>query len=132
MSSTAPEAYQPFDTKKRQRVAELTAQEEKLLKEVAALKRSVPAAAAEEQARRLDEAMKRDEAAFAKRAETMAASASEGVDVALDPLDRQAGVEDRFSDAVGALTRLKSDMPAVVARMGRARDVGNYVVKESK
>ncbi|KAG5925709.1 hypothetical protein E4U53_003248 [Claviceps sorghi] len=39
-TTCAPQAYEPFDTRKRQRVAELITQEEKLLEEVAALKRS--------------------------------------------------------------------------------------------
>ncbi|OAA77326.1 hypothetical protein LEL_04149 [Akanthomyces lecanii RCEF 1005] len=43
------------------------------------------------------------------------------------PADRQEGVEERFRGAVGALGRLKRDMPSVVAKMERARVAGEYV-----
>ncbi|KAG6018145.1 hypothetical protein E4U43_007387, partial [Claviceps pusilla] len=60
-TTRAPQAYEPFDTRKRQRVADLITQEEKLLEEVASLKRSVPAQAAAEQAARVEAAIRRDE-----------------------------------------------------------------------
>ncbi|KAK3486641.1 uncharacterized protein B0T23DRAFT_230198 [Neurospora hispaniola] len=43
-------------------------------------------------------------------------------------MDRQEEIEDGFGKAVEALRRLKSQMPATVARMERARVAGGYVV----
>ena len=43
-------------------------------------------------------------------------------------MERQEGIEDGFGKAVEALRRLKSQMPATVARMERARVAGGYVV----
>ena len=42
-------------------------------------------------------------------------------------LERQAGVEERWTEAVGGLGRLKRDMPAAVAKMERARVAEGYV-----
>ncbi|KAG5984244.1 hypothetical protein E4U55_005515 [Claviceps digitariae] len=125
----APQAYEPFDTRKRQRVADLITQEEKLLEEVAALKRSVPAQAAAEQASRVEAAMRRDEELVQRRREQAARRAEEQGEgmLALERLPRQQGVEDGFRGAVEVLGRLKRDMPAVVARMERARVAGEYV-----
>lgn len=46
------------------------------------------------------------------------------------PLERQDDVERGFEAAVRGLGRLKMEMPAVVARMERARKAGEYVVTE--
>ncbi|EAA30670.1 hypothetical protein GE21DRAFT_10454 [Neurospora crassa] len=43
-------------------------------------------------------------------------------------MERQEEIEDGFAKAVEALRRLKSQMPATVARMERARVAGGYVV----
>lgn len=43
-------------------------------------------------------------------------------------LERQAGVEERFKEAVETLGRLKREMPAAVAKMERARVAGGYVM----
>ncbi|KAL0467933.1 hypothetical protein QR685DRAFT_447542 [Neurospora intermedia] len=43
-------------------------------------------------------------------------------------MERQEEIEDGFGKAVEALRRLKSQMPATVARMERARVAGGYVV----
>ncbi len=50
--------------------------------------------------------------------------------LAIAPLERQEDVEMSFGDAVRGLGRLKREMPAVVARMERARKAGEYVVTE--
>lgn len=66
------------------------------------------------------------------RAEQLADAAElqAGLDVGL--LERQDGVEDGFRRAVEGLARLKRDMPAVVAKMERARVAGEYVVTEGR
>lgn len=48
----------------------------------------------------------------------------------IPPLERQEAVEKSFENAVRGLGRLKKEMPAVVARMERARKAGEYVVTE--
>ncbi|KAI8633522.1 hypothetical protein F5Y19DRAFT_470757 [Xylariaceae sp. FL1651] len=50
--------------------------------------------------------------------------------LAIAPLERQDDVENSFEDAVRGLGRLKKEMPAVVARMERARKAGEYAVTE--
>jgi kinetochor protein Mis14/NSL1 len=52
--------------------------------------------------------------------------------LAIAPLERerQDDVEHSFENAVRGLERLKKEMPAVVARMERARKAAEYVVTE--
>lgn len=57
--------YEPFDARKRARVEELARQEEDLMREIAALKRKLPGAAAQGYTDGFWEGVKRDEAAFA-------------------------------------------------------------------
>jgi len=52
--------------------------------------------------------------------------------VGVDVLERQEGVEGEWRKAVEGLARLKRDMPAVVAKMERARVAGEYVVTEGR
>ncbi|KAI9147698.1 Kinetochore protein mis14 [Paramyrothecium foliicola] len=136
-SSSAPAApepaYEPFDTRKRRRVADLVTQEEKLLEEVAALKRSVPARAAAEQAERMTAGLKRDNDAVEERVARAGREAEASVaSMALSPLERQAVVEEDFRRTVEGLGRLKRDMPAVVAKMERAKVAGEYAITERR
>ncbi|KAF4456527.1 Kinetochore protein mis14 [Fusarium austroafricanum] len=124
-------AYEPFDTRKRRRVADLITQEEKLLEDVAALKRSVPATTAETQAEQLRDSLKRDDDLLEARKQQIIAEAAE-VELDVQPLERQEGVETGFRRAVEGLGRLKRDMPAVVAKMERARVAGEYVVTQGR
>ncbi|KAG8405796.1 hypothetical protein J3458_021728 [Metarhizium acridum] len=128
-SPATRDTYEPFDARKRQRVAELISQEEKLLEEVAALKRSVPGKAADEQAARVRDAIRHDEEMVeARRAAVIVDAGKEGGRLRVDRLERQDGVEAGFRGAVEALGRLKRDMPSVVAKMERARVAGEYVL----
>ncbi|QLI67588.1 Kinetochore protein mis14 [Metarhizium brunneum] len=128
-SPATRDTHEPFDARKRQRVAELISQEEKLLEEVAALKRSVPGKAADEQAARVRDAIRRDEETVeARRAAVAVESGKEGGSLRVDRLERQDGVEAGFRGAVEALGRLKRDMPSAVAKMERARVAGEYVL----
>ncbi|KJZ77289.1 hypothetical protein HIM_03610 [Hirsutella minnesotensis 3608] len=122
-------AYEPFDARKRRRVADLIAAEEKLLEEVAALKRAVPAVAASSHAANVRDALARDDELLRDRINRAAAAP---VRLSVPPLERQDGVEASYRGAVDALSRLKRDMPAVVAKMERARVAGEYVVTEGK
>ncbi|CCE27442.1 uncharacterized protein CPUR_00916 [Claviceps purpurea 20.1] len=132
-TTCTPQAYEPFDGRTRQRVADLITQEEKLLEEVAALKRSVPAQAAAEHAARIEAAIRRDEELVQRRREEVGRRAeeqSEGVLVlGNEKGSRQEGMEEGFRGAVEGLGMLKRDMPAVVARMERARVAGEYVAE---
>ncbi|XWW96509.1 hypothetical protein V2A60_004484 [Cordyceps javanica] len=132
-------AYEPFDADKRQRVADLVSEEERLLEQVAAMKRAVPADVAARMAAQLDAAAARDEAqlqrgldAARERRQSLHDNDDEdagknGSALLLAPLQRQEGVEEGFRGAVAALGRLKRDMPSVVAKMERARVAGEYV-----
>ncbi|KAF4981909.1 hypothetical protein FZEAL_2378 [Fusarium zealandicum] len=123
--------YEPFDTRKRRRVADLITQEEKLLEDVAAMKRSVPTTAATKQAEQLRDGLKRDDELLEARKKQAAAEAAE-IDLNVQPLERQDGVEVGFRQAVEGLGRLKREMPAVVAKMERARVAGEYVVTQGR
>ncbi|KAI0475229.1 hypothetical protein GGR56DRAFT_503704 [Xylariaceae sp. FL0804] len=191
------EAYEPFDARKRARVEELTRDEEDLLRDIAALKRGVPAAAAAAWQAAWQAGVRADDdalaaanssssgggnsngaaiasssgagagagdagpaAAGAAAAGTDGGSSSGGKnnslppprslllslslgangdgdaegenenDVGLGPLPRQADVERAHAAALRGLARLKRELPAVVARMERARGAGEYVVTE--
>ncbi|KFA79071.1 hypothetical protein S40288_08158 [Stachybotrys chartarum IBT 40288] len=134
-SRTAPvtpePTYEPFDTRKRQRVADLIAQEERLLEEVAALKRSVPARAAAEHAEHLAASLKRDQEALVERV-AAAADVAAAVDIGLAAPERQTATEAEYRKALEGLARLKRDMPAVVAKMERAKVAGEYVLTERR
>lgn len=132
--------YTPFDPRLRARVEDLTREEEDLLRDIAALKKSVPAATAAAHAEALKAGLKQDEEAL-EVAKTKSSAAADGVDAEreraagggglnLDKLERQEDVELAYGRAVQGLTRLKREMPAVVARMERARAAGSYVVTE--
>ncbi|RYP14094.1 hypothetical protein DL767_010402 [Monosporascus sp. MG133] len=156
-----PEAvvYEPFDARRRQRVEELTREEEDLLRDIALLKRGVPAAAAAAWAEAARRGVRDDEEALAAVTARLVspgggsggAAASgggegggvmEGVELGgggsvlsedddvAGLLERQDDVERSYEAAVRGLGRLKREMPAVVARMERARAAGEYVVTE--
>ncbi|KAI8946042.1 hypothetical protein F4801DRAFT_92668 [Xylaria longipes] len=155
-SSEPEEVFEPFDARKRARVEALTAEEEDLLRDIAQLKKSVPGAVAGSWAEAARKGVRDDEealekanaAALARFGKTTAAAAAAasgavgesapgaatgagaGRGLAINPLERQDDVERGFENAVRGLGRLKKEMPAVVARMERARKAGEYVVTE--
>lgn len=151
--------YESFDARKRARVEELAREEEDLMREIAALKRRVPAAAAKGFTEGFWEGVRADEEALGRAREGAAATAAadvggdgpeegeeggedEGAEggkkgskskLILDgigPLERQADVEAGYGGAVETLGRMKREMPATVAKMERARVAGEYVVTE--
>lgn len=128
-SSSPSTAYEPFDARKRQRVADLVTQEEKLLEEVASLKRSVPARAAAEHAQSLQASLRRDEELAAAVARV---GHDEGRIDAVGRLERQEDVERGFRGAVEGLGRLRGELSSVVAKMERARVAGEYCVGGDK
>lgn len=150
--------YEPFDARKRARVEELAREEEDLMREIAALKRRVPGAAARTYADGFWDGVRADEAAL-EAARARAALVWEGgeEDVeednggkrrskrnedndersgrssmldGLGSIDRVDDVERGYAGVVDALSRLKRDMPATVAKMERARVAGEYVITE--
>ncbi|KAI1478923.1 hypothetical protein F4774DRAFT_383515 [Daldinia eschscholtzii] len=129
------EVFEPFDARKRARVEELTREEEDLLRDIAALKKSVPHAAAASWAEAARRSVADDEQALAtvnERALAAAGGSGEpllGGDL-MKGLPRQDDIESGYEDAVKGLGRLKREMPSVVARMERARGAGEYVVTE--
>ncbi|KAL2752105.1 hypothetical protein ACRALDRAFT_2128240, partial [Sodiomyces alcalophilus JCM 7366] len=119
--------YEPWDGRLRDRVEDLARQEEELLNEIAALKKSVPASVAAAYAQRLREEAARDEEAL-REWKKQPVPQEVTLDVGL--LERQEAVEDAHRRAVEGLGRVKREMPATVARMERARVAGEYVVTE--
>lgn len=124
------------------------------MREIAALKRRVPAATAKGFADGFWEGVRADEEALGRAREGAAAAGAGGdgqeeegdekeeaegdeksskTKAMLDgigPLERQAGVEAGYGGVVEALGRMKREMPATVAKMERARVAGEYVVTE--
>ncbi|KAH8903271.1 hypothetical protein BR93DRAFT_953362 [Coniochaeta sp. PMI_546] len=150
------EQHEPFDGRKRDRVEDLSRQEEDLLRDIAALKRKVPGAAAAGWAERVRSGIVEDEKILQQRREELVRLVGEGgwdeenrargrrsavpggeegksrsgVLGDFKTLERQEAVERTFGGAVEMLGRLKGDMPATVAKMERARVAGEYVVTE--
>ncbi|KAI0599753.1 hypothetical protein F4775DRAFT_108259 [Biscogniauxia sp. FL1348] len=132
------EVYEPFDARKRARVEDLTREEEDLLRDIAALKKSVPAAAAAAWAEAARAGVKADEDALARMNQSSGGGTDGGEEgeeegegaVKMGKLERQEDVERSYGAAVRGLGKLKREMPSVVARMERARGAGEYVVTE--
>lgn len=146
--------YEAFDARRRARVEELAREEEDLMREIAALKRRVPGAAAKGFAEGFWEGVRADEEALGRaREDALAAAAAEaggdGVQQeeeedeaeaegekkkskamlgGIGPLERQADVEAGYGGVVETLGRMRREMPATVAKMERARVAGEYVV----
>ncbi|GAW13644.1 hypothetical protein ANO14919_030310 [Xylariales sp. No.14919] len=138
-SSEPEEVFEPFDARKRARVEALTTEEEDLLRDIAHLKKSVPGTVAGAWAEAARKGVKDDEEALERvnlaaaqfgKLTTSDPSAGDGSVLAITPLEHQDDVETSFGDAVRGLGRLKKEMPAVVARMERARKAGEYVITE--
>lgn len=124
--------YEPWDGRLRERVEDLARQEEELLNEIAALKKSVPAHVAAETAQRYREAAERDDAAIKERRQAIedaVAARKDGV-LEIDRLDRQDAIETAHRSAIEGLGKVKREMPSTVAKMERARVAGEYVVSE--
>lgn len=106
------------------------------MREIAALKRRVPAAAARGYAEGFWEGVRGDEALFEEARARAAAGDDAGggrhemLDGAGSSLETRDDVERGYAGVVETLGRLKREMPAVVAKMERARVAGEYVVTE--
>ena len=123
------EVEEPFDTRKRQRVEDLSREEEDLLRDIALLKRKVPPAAVRAREQALASALAADAAAVAALGEApVDADFDDPVGGGDDDDTEEAAAA--FSSAVAGLGRLKQAMPATVARMERARVAADYAVKE--
>lgn len=131
--------YEPFDARKRARVEDLTREEEDLLRDIAHLKRGVPSSVAAAWAEAARRGVREDEEALAAvntdgvvvvGKEEEGGGGGEGGALKVERLERQDDVVRGYESAVRGLGRLKREMPAVVARMQRARDAGQYVVTE--
>ncbi|KAK4642479.1 hypothetical protein QC761_509230 [Podospora bellae-mahoneyi] len=128
--------YEPFDPRKRDRIESLVSQEEDLLRSIAQLKRRVPAATASAYMTATNAQIATDEemiSAVLQRAREEGLESGKKALEGMGELDRQEVVEGTYIKAVETLGRLKRDMPAVVAKMERARVAGGYVVgKQNK
>ncbi|KXH68723.1 hypothetical protein CSAL01_05131 [Colletotrichum salicis] len=132
ISDEPEEAYEPWDARLRQRVEDLAREEEDLLNEIAALKKTVPGAIAAATTNEFKAAAAADEAAFeaAKKSKEDEARELEAEVLPLEAMERRGEVKEAFGGAVGGLGRLKKSMPATVAKMERARVAGEYTVTE--
>ncbi|KIH89032.1 hypothetical protein SPBR_07711 [Sporothrix brasiliensis 5110] len=130
------EETEPFDTRKRQRVEDLSRDEEDLLRDIALLKRRVPAAAVRAREQALAGQLAADDAAAAALQEVLQQQQDEAAAAAREEAEAEAANNTTssnaasFSQAVAGLGRLKQAMPATVARMERARIASDYAVAE--
>ncbi|KJR79983.1 kinetochor protein Mis14/NSL1 [Sporothrix schenckii 1099-18] len=130
------EETEPFDTRKRQRVEDLSRDEEDLLRDIALLKRRVPAAAVRAREQALARQLAADDAAAAALQEVLQQQQDEAAAAAREEAEAEAANNttasnaESFSQAVAGLGRLKQAMPATVARMERARIASDYAVAE--
>lgn len=103
------------------------------MRDIAVLKKTLPAAAARQYGDAFWEGLRADEHAFAAaQAQVVAAPPLPPAGTVLDAqgLQRREDVERGYRGVVGTLGRLKREMPATVARMERARVAGEYVISE--
>ncbi|PSR97757.1 hypothetical protein BD289DRAFT_361879 [Coniella lustricola] len=126
--------YEPFDARKRARLEDLVREEEDLMREIAALKHTIPAATAKGYAEGFWEGVKADEAIFEEVRRNTQLQDEKSKTATLLPglgqLERQADIERGYLGVVETLGRLRRDLPAVVAKMERARIAGEYTVTE--
>lgn len=129
--------FEPFDARKRARVEELAREEEDLMREIASLKKTVPAATAKQYAETFWAGLQEDqegfEAAKASVGEEQGGEEKKKQRVLLEGLgqvERREDIEKGYRGVVETLGRLKREMPATVAKMERARVAGEYVVTE--
>jgi kinetochor protein Mis14/NSL1 len=115
------EEYEPFSESLRDRAAKLLRTEEELLLEVGQLRREAPAKAA---------AAWREELARDEDFEIDGDEVEDGGGVRVDRLERQEEVERSWTNGVEGLGRLKGGVPALAARMERARRAGGYTFAE--
>lgn len=128
--------HQPFDARLRARVEALARDEEDLMRELATLKKTLPAAAAREYGEGFWDGVRADEEGF-EQAKAALEGEREGEGgkvlggvIAAGGGERLGDAEGRHRGVVGTLGRLRREMPAVVAKMERARVAGEYVVTE--
>lgn len=101
------------------------------MREIAALKKTVPAATAKQYAEMFWEGLQGDQDGFeAAKASVGAEEGKRALLEGLGQVERREDVEKGYRGVVEALGRLKREMPATVARMERARVAGEYVVTE--
>lgn len=101
------------------------------MREIAALKKTLPARAAREYSEVFWEGVRGDEEGLARAVEEVkGGEATVLLPEGAGRLERGADVERGYAGVVGVLGRLRREMPAVVARMERARVAGEYVVTE--
>ncbi|OBT81344.1 hypothetical protein VE02_09606 [Pseudogymnoascus sp. 03VT05] len=120
------EEYEPFSEALRDRAAKLLRTEEELLLEVGQLRREAPAKAAAAWKEEL--AWDCEEMDMEEGDEEV--GGGEGGGVRVDRLERQEDVERSWTQGVEGLGRLKGGVPALAARMERARRAGGYALAE--
>ncbi|KAL5353997.1 hypothetical protein ACLOAV_000082 [Pseudogymnoascus australis] len=115
------EEYEPFSEALRDRAAKLLRTEEELLLEVGQLRREAPARAAAA----WKEELARDEEEGEEEWEV-----EDGGGVRVERLERQEEVERSWKVGVEGLGGLKREVPAMAARMERAKRAAEYALAE--
>ncbi|KAK3985907.1 hypothetical protein QBC44DRAFT_145599 [Cladorrhinum sp. PSN332] len=132
--------YTPFDSRKRDRIESLVSQEEDLLRSIASLKRRVPVSVSSAYLNSTNLAIQQDDEFLQSiisnsndhKIKEEGRESGKKVLEGMGPLERQENVESSFREAVEGLARLKKNMPAVVAKMERAKGAGEYVNRGRK
>ena len=135
--STAPpddyiEVHEPLNNKLFERAKDLARQEEELVEEIAAVRRSMPAVAVEKATVTYKEGMQEDEEGLRMMEERISAEEREGIELGVGKLERQPDMEANWTKAIMGLERLKKTMPETVAKKERAQRAENYVTASDR
>jgi kinetochor protein Mis14/NSL1 len=130
--TTSIEEHEPFNPKLWERAKELAQQEEDLIEEIAAMRRSMPGVALENARAAWKGESENDE--------RLLKSVLEGVNVheeleefqGTEGLERQEEVEAAWRGAVKGLEGLKASLPEYVAKAERAGRAESYVLGKEK
>lgn len=102
-------------------------QEEDLIEEIAALRRTVPGVAATGLKQAYREVTEADEAEVRMRGDGVKEQEGLMADMGVGQLERQADVEAAWKNGVDGLGRLRRTMPEMVAKKERAERAEDYV-----
>jgi len=132
-NATSIEEHEPLNSKLFSRAKDLARQEEDLVEEIAALRRTMPAVTVEEARGAYKKGMEADEDRLARELERIQAEeGTQRADLRVRELERQEAVEGSWDKGVRGLEKLKRAMPETVAKKERAARAEQYVLQPER
>ncbi|CZR57480.1 uncharacterized protein PAC_07369 [Phialocephala subalpina] len=123
------EEHEPFNTRLFERAKDLARQEEDLIEEIAALRRTIPGVVTGNVKREYREGIEGDERILEAVEERVVRGERGVADLGIERLERQEQVEASWGRGVKGLEGLMKRLPEVGARKERAERAEEYVVK---